>query len=75
MSVPPGYNREEWELIAETAEEIVRLQAHDDWERATQVWEQLSERQQRLLVAGLAAMVAHYRLELFGPDPEFGPEP
>ena len=72
MSVPAGYNQEEWDLIVETAEEIVGLQARGDWESATHVWEQLSERQQRLLVAGLAAMIAHYRLELFGPDAELG---
>jgi hypothetical protein len=51
------------QLLCDTAEQLVRLRADDDVDELVRVWENLTVRQQRIVMTGLAGKVALYEAE------------
>jgi hypothetical protein len=53
----------EHQRLGEASERIIALRAGGDTAGALVIWDDLTIREQRMVVSGLAAMVAHLRAE------------
>jgi hypothetical protein len=66
---------EDWQRVSRALESAIRLNLDGDHDAAMLVFDSSDERVQRLMFAGLIAMVAHLRSERGdAPDATYGPD-
>ncbi len=72
---PDGFEDPEYARVAQTSEAMIRQHRDGDAAAWNESWEDLTCREQRMVMASLMALVTAYRLDLgHPPDAIYGPE-